>query len=96
MSEWTDFRDRAIGTIKDWTGNIGEQAKQDATTWLINEGLPMLTAAADNIIPKLQADAKDESGWCKARDYFVFPLLIRGGLWGAKLVCNKTAKQAAE
>lgn len=94
MSKWTAFRDEALKNLD--VGTVTEDVKQQFTGWLVDTALPLAEDAADKFIEQVQAQAKDEAGWCKARDLVVLPAVIRGGLYFVKLVLGKTYTATAQ
>lgn len=88
MSKWTDFRDDALKSLD--IGTVTEDVKQQLTAWLVETALPLAEDAADKFIIQVQAQAKSETGWNKARDLVILPAVIRGGLYLTKTVLSKT------
>lgn len=88
MSKWTEFRDNVEKNLQ--IDTVTEQVKQDFTGWLVETALPLAETAADKFIEQVQAQAKEESGWNKARDLVVLPAVIRAGLYFTKVVLGKT------
>ncbi len=90
MSNWTDFRDSIVDSLKFDT--VTDTMKEDLTKWLLETCLPLAESAADNFTSQVKEQAKNESGWCKVRDLIVLPMIIDGGLWLVKQSLNATAK----
>ncbi len=90
MSNWTDFRDSIVDSLKFDT--VTDTMKEDFTKWLLETCLPLAESAADNFTSQVKEQAKAESGWCKVRDLIVLPMIIDGGLWLAKQALTATNK----
>ncbi len=90
MSNWTDFRDSIVNSLKFDT--VTDNMKEDFTKWLLETCLPLAESAADNFTSQVKEQAKTESGWCKVRDLIVLPMIVNGGLWLVKQSLNATAK----
>ncbi len=90
MSNWTDFRDSIVDSLKFDT--VTDTMKEQFTNWLLETCLPLAESAADNFTSQVKEQAKAEAGWCKVRDLIVLPMIIDGGLWLMKQALNATAK----
>ena len=90
MSNWTDFRDSVVDSLKFDT--VTDSMKEQFTTWLLETCLPLAESAADNFTSQTKEQAKTETGWCKIRDLIVLPMIIDGGLWLVKQSLNAAAK----
>ncbi len=90
MSNWTDFRDSIVDSLKFDT--VTDTMKEDFTKWLLETCLPLAESAADNFTSQVKEQAKTESGWCKVRDLIVLPMIVDDGLWLVKQSLNATAK----
>lgn len=77
--------------LKELFNNIGapdnlkeiltEEAKKDILVYLDAKVYPNFEELMTNISKELVEQAKDETGWCKFRDLFFFPVLISVALW---------------
>ena len=79
MSEWTKFRDNMLETIK--VEEVTEDMKQSFITWLKDVALPVAKESAGNFIEGIREQSKAETGWSRARDFFVLPFIINVSLW---------------
>ena len=90
MSNWTDFRDSVVDSLKFDT--VTDNMKEQFTTWLLETCLPLAESAAENFNSQVKEQAKTETGWCKVRDLIVLPMVVNGGLWLVKQSLNAAAK----
>ena len=89
MSKWTDIRDTVVEALQ--VDAVGKNLKDNFITWLTQEGIALLEAAADRIIEECKTDAPNETGWCKIRDAFVVPAALNIGIYILKVVLEKAA-----
>ncbi len=61
MSNWTDFSDSIVDSLKFDT--VTDTMKEDFTKWLLETCLPLAESAADNFTSQVKEQAKTESGW---------------------------------
>lgn len=92
MSEWTDFRDSIVDSLK--FEEVTEGLKEQFSAWLMETALPLAHTAAENFISQIKEQAKSEKGWCKARDMIVLPAVINLGLWATKKALTKVNTQS--
>ena len=93
MSKWTDVRDSVVEALQ--VDAVGKNLKGSFISWLTQEGIAFLEAAAERIIKECKEDAPQETGWCKIRDAFVVPAAINIGLYVLKVVLEKAAAENA-
>ena len=91
MSKWTDIRDTVVEALQ--VDAVGKNLKDNFITWLTQEGIALLEAAADRIIEECETDAPNETGWCKIRDAFVVPAALNIGIYILKVVLEKAAAE---
>jgi hypothetical protein len=91
MSKWTDIRDTVVEALQ--VDAVGKNLKDNFITWLTQEGIALLEAAADRIIEECKTDAPNETGWCKIRDAFVVPAALNIGIYILKVVLEKAAAE---
>ena len=91
MSEWVKIRDTAVDALG--LDEVGKTMKGNLNNWLVNEGMDVITVAANKVIDQCKKDAPEEKGWCKVRDALVLPLAIQGGLTVLKVVIEKAAAE---
>jgi hypothetical protein len=91
MSKWTDIRDTVVEALQ--VDAVGKNLKDNFITWLTQEGIVLLEAAADRIIEECKTDAPNETGWCKIRDAFVVPAALNIGIYILKVVLEKAAAE---
>ena len=72
MSTWTDFRDGIADSVK--FDEVTEELKEQFSSWLVENVLPLAHTAADGFIAQTKAQATDEKGWCKVRDLIILPV----------------------
>ena len=87
-----DIRDTAVDALG--LDEVGKTLKGNLNSWLIDEGLDIISKTADKVVDQCRKDAPEEKGWCKVRDAFVLPLAIQGGLTVLKVVIEKAAAEA--
>ncbi len=90
--KWVDIRDAAVEALG--LDDVGKTLKGNLNNWLVDEGLDVISKAADRVVDQCRKDASEEKGWCKVRDSFVLPLAIQGGLTMLKVVIEKAAAEA--
>lgn len=93
MSKWTDIRDSITGALK--VDEVTEEVKEQVTQAVVNEVLPPIENLVDDFVNKLKEQAPQETGWCRARDGIVLPLVLQGIVTLVKLVLTKTMEQTA-
>lgn len=93
MSKWTEVRDGLVSALD--ANEVAEAAKNQVIASLTGEGMEAIEAVADKFVEQVQSQATTESGWSKARDLIILPLVINAAIWLIKLVFSKsTAEQA--
>jgi len=88
MSKWTDIRDNIVRELH--IDNVTEEIKQRVSASIVSEVLPPIEDAVNKFVATLQAQAKEEHGWCYWRDAIVLPSVMQGAVWLVKLVLTKT------
>ena len=88
MSKWTEIRDSIVNALH--VDKVTEELKQRVTTAIINEVLPPIEDAVNKFVTTIQAQAKEERGWCYWRDAIVLPTVMQGVVWLVKMVLTKT------
>ena len=88
MSKWTDIRDNIVRELH--IDNVTEELKQRVTAAIINEVLPPIEDAVNKFVATIQAQAKEERGWCYWRDAIVLPTVMQGTIWLIRIVLVKT------
>ena len=88
MSKWTEIRDSIVNALH--VDKVTEELKQRVTTAIINEVLPPIEDAVNKFVTMIQAQAKEEHGWCYWRDAIVLPSVMQGAVWLVKTVLTKT------
>ena len=88
MSKWTEIRDSIVNALH--VDKVTEELKQRVTTAIINEVLPPTEDAVNKFVTTIQAQAKEERGWCYWRDAIVLPSVMQGAVWLVKTVLTKT------
>lgn len=88
MSKWTDIRDNIVRELH--IDNVTEELKQRVTAAIINEVLPPIEDAVNKFVATIQAQAKEERGWCYWRDAIVLPTVMQGTIWLIRMVLVKT------
>ena len=88
MSKWTEIRDSIVDALH--VDKVTEELKQRVTAVIINEVLPPIEDAVNKFVTTIQAQAKEERGWCYWRDAVVLPTVMQGTVWLVKLVLTKT------
>lgn len=92
MSKWTEVRDGLVSALD--ANEVAEAAKNQVIASLTGEGMEAIEAVADKFVEQVQSQAATESGWSKARDLIILPLVINAAIWLIKLVFSKsTAEQ---
>lgn len=91
MSKWVEIRDTAVEALE--LEEVGQTLKGNLNNWLADEGLNVISDAADKVVEQCKKDATEETGWCKVRDAFILPLAIQGGLTVLKVVIQKAAAE---
>lgn len=92
MSKWTDIRDSIVDALD--VDVVTEDMKNDLTRNILTNALPAVEAVADKFTAQIQEQSKSETGWDKARDGIILPLLINGAIWLTKYILNKTIPTA--
>lgn len=93
MSKWVEVRDSIVDALH--VDDVTEQAKQNVTTAILTQVLPVIENAVDGFTATTKAQAKDETGWCKWRDAIVLPLVMQGAVYVVKTVLQKTVEKTA-
>lgn len=88
MSKWTEIRDSIVDALH--VDKVTEELKQRVTAAIINEVLPPIEDAVNKFVTTIQAQAKEERGWCYWRDAIVLPTVMQGAVWLVKMVLTKT------
>ena len=88
MSEWTDIRDNIVRELH--VENVTEEIKQRVTAAIVSEVMPPIEDAVNKFVATIQAQAKEERGWCYWRDAIVLPCVMQGAVWLVKMVLTKT------
>lgn len=65
------------------------EVKAAAINLLRTEALPKLVELKDGLTAKLAEQAEKEQGWCRFRDAYFFPLLMRGIVYFAEKMLDK-------
>ena len=93
MSKWTEIRDNVVDAMH--VDDVTEQVKQNVTTAILNEVIPIIENAVDSFADKLKEQAVNETGWCKLRDGVALPVVMQGIVYVAKTVLSKTVSATA-
>lgn len=93
MSKWTDVRDNVVDALH--VENVTEDVKQQVTSTLLSEVMPMIENAVDNFCAATKEQAKTETGCVKVRDGIILPLVMEGAVYIVKTVLNKTVTETA-
>ena len=93
MSKWTEVRDGLVSALD--ANEVAEAAKNQVIASLTGEGMEAIEAVADKFVEQVQAQAATESGWSKARDLILLPLVINTAIWLIKLVFSKSTAARA-
>lgn len=88
MSKWTDIRDNIVRELH--IDNVTESLKQRVSASIVSEVLPPIEDAVNKFVATIQAQAKEEHGWCYWRDAIVLPTVMQGTVWLVKMVLTKT------
>ena len=88
MSKWTDIRDNIVRELH--VDTVTEEVKQRVTRAILSEVLPPIEDAVNKFAATIQAQAKEERGWCYWRDAIVLPSVMQGAVWLVKTVLTKT------
>ncbi len=88
MSKWTDIRDNIVRELH--IDNVTEEIKQRVSASIVSEVLPPIEDAVNKFVATIQAQAKEEHGWCYWRDAIVLPSVMQGAVWLVKMVLTKT------
>ena len=88
MSKWTDIRDNIVRELH--IDNVTEEIKQRVSASIVSEVLPPIEDAVNRFAATIQAQAKEERGWCYWRDAIVLPTVMQGAVWLVKTVLTKT------
>lgn len=94
MSKWVEIRDTAVDALG--LDTVGKTLKGNLNNWLVDEGMDVISVAANKVVDQCKKDAQDEQGWCKVRDAFVLPLAIQGGLAVLKIVIEKAMAESQQ
>ena len=88
MSKWTEIRDNIVRELHVY--NVTEEIKQRVSASIVSEVLPPIEDAVNKFVTTIQAQAKEEHGWCYWRDAIVLPSVMQGAVWLVKTVLTKT------
>lgn len=88
MSKWTDIRDNIVRELH--IDNVTEEIKQRVSASIVSEVLPPIEDAVNKFVATIQAQSKEEHGWCYWRDAVVLPTVMQGAVWLVKMVLTKT------
>ena len=88
MSKWTDIRDNIVRELH--IDNVTEEIKQRVSASIVSEVLPPIEDAVNKFVATIQAQAKEERGWCYWRDAIVLPTVMQGAVWLVKMVLDKS------
>ena len=88
MSKWTEIRDNMGDAIQ--VKQVTESLKQRVSATIVSDVLPHIEDAVNRFTATIQAQAKEEHGWCYWRDAIVLPSVMQGAVWLVKLVLTKT------
>ena len=88
MSKWTEIRDNIVRELH--IDNVTEEIKQRVSASIVSEVLPPIEDAVNKFVATIQAQAKEEHGWCYWRDAIVLPTVMQGAVWLVKMVLTKT------
>ena len=88
MSKWMEIRDNIVRELH--VDNVTEEIKQRVSASIVSEVLPPIEDAVNKFVTTIQAQAKEERGWCYWRDAVVLPTVMQGAVWLVKLVLTKT------
>lgn len=92
MSKWVEVRDSLVDALN--VDEVTEELKESVTQKVLEEVLPAVEDVANKFVATIQDQAKIETGWDKARDGIILPLLINGAIWLTKYILNKTIPTA--
>ena len=81
-----ELKNEVIKDVKDY---VTDTAKAAFLSWVKDKVLPSVREMAEAYIEAVKASAKEETGWCKARDTLVIPALVSIGLWVAEQAVGK-------
>ena len=81
-----ELKNEVIKDVKDY---VTDTAKSAFLNWVKDKVLPSVREMAEAYIEAVKASAKEETGWCKARDTLVIPALVSIGLWVAEQAVSK-------
>ena len=88
MSKLTEIRDNIVRELH--VDNVTEEIKQRVSASIVSEVLPPIEDAVDKFVTTIQAQAKEERGWCYWRDAIVLPTVMQGAVWLVRMVLTKT------
>ena len=88
MSKWTEIRDNIVRELH--VDNVTEEIKQRVSASIVSEVLPPIEDAVNKFVATIQAQAKEERGWCYWRDAIVLPTIMQGAVWLVKLTLKKS------
>ena len=88
MSKWTEIWDNIVRELH--VDNVTEEIKQRVSASIVSEVLPPTEDAVNKFVTTIQAQAKEERGWCYWRDAVVLPTVMQGAVWLVKMVLTKT------
>ena len=88
MSKWTEIRDGVVRELH--IDNVTEEIKQRVSASIVSEVLPPIEDAVNKFVTTIQAQAKEEHGWCYWRDAVVLPSVMQGAVWLIKTVLDKS------
>ena len=85
-----ELKNEVIADVKDY---VNDTAKAAFLSWVKDKVLPSAREMAEAYIEAVKTSAKEETGWCKARDTLVIPALISCGLWLTEQAVSKVVEQ---
>ena len=88
MSKWTEIRDSIVNALH--VDKVTEEIKQRVSASIVSEVLPPIEDAVNKFVATIQAQAKEERGWCYWRDAIVLPSVMQGAVWLIKTVLDKS------
>ena len=91
MSEWVKFRDELLNNLK--FDKVTEEMKEAFSEWLLRELFPALKESGTKFCQQIKEQARNESGWTKARDLIILPTIINVGLWAIENALDKSVNR---
>ena len=81
--------DEAVAEADQVVACLTPEIKAAGVELLRNEAIPKLVELKETFTTKLTEQAEAEQGWCKFRDAYFYPLLMRGVLYFAEKALDK-------